>query len=727
MDSYSNPVARDGDFADPFVLRFDGRYYLYCTNRDVRCWSSTDLVHWRLEGPTVAEGTFGDLVPFAPEVVYADGVFWMYTSPSGTGHRVLRSDSPTGPFVPASGNIGRDIDGNVLVDDDGRWFFFWASDRGVLGCEMDSPVDLGDPVPTGAFMHGWTEGPFVEKRGGAYHMTLTGNHYLSPGYRIDAAVSRRPLDGYVGDPLNPVLVSATPPLVGLGHSSSVLGPDLVSHYIAYHNLNPDRSRDLNIDRQVWNGESLQVLGPTTTAPVPPGPDRCTRWGEPADDGRWVVERGRLVTAPGRAVLSGGSASVTWDVVVGRQFTSEHNLALVGPATGPYGVMLRARDGDVTVRVEVDAATGAIDLALESGSAGRVAASAPLPAGFAHDALHCIRLVLDAGLLSVLVDGRRTLEAAVPIDEPSHLGYYVADGSLRIGYTAVTRSVEPLASRAAPKPVPGRWWAALTATAGVRERVDEPISYDRLVLCDGSEAEYEVLVAATGDHRVYLSGRFDPGTSVGLSVDGGPWADGDVVASHGVAALPVVLTAGAHVLRLRATAGRAAIDTVTVGLGADEPTFSLGTPVALAGTGKLAVGDDRTHDCTVEAVISVDPRSPGCHGDVLVRASHLADGGEGDDPELGFDFLLGYSVQLHADRVVVARHAYDERVLAEVLGDRDLAEPHHVVVEVRGGVLTVTVDGAAPVTVRDPFPHVVGGAGVRVRGGDLRVEKLSTSF
>ena len=28
MDTYRNPVARNGDFADPFVLRHDGRYYL---------------------------------------------------------------------------------------------------------------------------------------------------------------------------------------------------------------------------------------------------------------------------------------------------------------------------------------------------------------------------------------------------------------------------------------------------------------------------------------------------------------------------------------------------------------------------------------------------------------------------------------------------------------------------------------------------------------------------
>ncbi len=98
-------------------------------------------------------------MPFAPEVVYANGAFFMYTSPSGHGHFVLRSDSPTGPFVPISPNVGHAIDGNVLIDDDGRWYFYWAGDEGIWGCEMTSPTEFGEPVFTGIHMNGWTEVP----------------------------------------------------------------------------------------------------------------------------------------------------------------------------------------------------------------------------------------------------------------------------------------------------------------------------------------------------------------------------------------------------------------------------------------------------------------------------------------------------------------------------------------------------------------------------------------
>ena len=50
MTTYQNPIQKHGDFADPFVLRFNGRYYLYCTNPGVRCWQSDDLLHWTLIG-----------------------------------------------------------------------------------------------------------------------------------------------------------------------------------------------------------------------------------------------------------------------------------------------------------------------------------------------------------------------------------------------------------------------------------------------------------------------------------------------------------------------------------------------------------------------------------------------------------------------------------------------------------------------------------------------------
>lgn len=718
MSHYSNPVATAGDFADPFVLRHNGRYYLYCTNPDLRCWTSDDLVRWTPEGPTIAEDLFPGTVPFAPEVVYWNGYFYLYTSPSGTGHRVLRSPSPTGPFEPVTANLGRDIDGSVLVDDDGRWYFYWAGPSSILACEMASPTELGPAVDTGVTMHGWTEGPSVVKRDGWYHMTLTGNHYLSPGYRVNAAAGPHPLAGFHDDPLNPVLVSAEPPVVGLGHSSTVLGPDLVSHYLVYHNLNPDRSRDLNIDRQVWNGRSLQVLGPSTRAPAPARPDRE---GVPDPGTGWSVTGGVLRRGPVLAELSaeGPEAVALWGAApVGSAFTSEHHLRLRG-GVGGYGLVVAA--DSAATRIRFDPRRQVVDAV---GPGGTVLAASPLPAGHDHGALHCARLEHDAGTLALVVDGRRQLTVPLRVEPGSVLGYFTETGPLELGYTASTDAVERLASRGAVKPVPGRFWAALTSSPVDRETVPGPVPRDRVVLREGQRLDHDLVAAGAGDHALFLTGAFARGTAVAVSL-------GDrttvLAAEEDTAVLSwrCPLPAGPLSLRVTGVAGTAAIDLVTIGpvAAGDAEATAVGS---VTGAGKQVLAAAGWSDYRVEAVLDVTVTDVGGHGDLIVRAGHLADGFEGNDPVLGIDFLLGYSVQLHPDRVVLARHDYDETVLARHDAPLDLSVPHRVTVTVRGSRLSVRVDDDRRLDHEDVLPHLVGGVGLRALGATVSARMTVTA-
>ncbi|MGB4135941.1 MAG: glycoside hydrolase family 43 protein, partial [Microbacterium sp.] len=503
---YRNPVRRDGDFADPFVLRHDGRYYLYSTTPLVDCWTSDDLIHWRLEGPVLTPDVFPGLVPFAPEVVYADGAFFLYTSPSGHGHHVLRSDTPTGPFHDVTGNVGHAIDGNVLVDDDGRWYFYWAGDEGIWGCEMPSPTEFGEPVLTGIHMNGWTEGPFVSKRDGRYHMTLTGNHYLSAGYRIDAAHSDHPLTGWRAGLLNPIVVSTAADFRGLGHSSSVIGPDLVSTHLVYHNMNPDLTRHLNVDRQVWNGPELLVLGPSRQAPVPDPPTHRCDWTEAAAADGWVIEGGALRVEGRSALLSGvasggdrgsvaadgpwgsgsgdpwapasgadvsgadapgadapGSdvprASARWAIGAVPVLTAE--LSVTAEQAASYGISVD-EDGGRRVVFCVDRETGRVTVT----DRGHEVGALPLPAAFVHEALHTWRIVADGTRFEVFLDGRRQTVPLAPLGTPAEVGVHVAEGAVRIGHCALTTVTPEGADRRAAVPVPGRFWAALTPDAGV---------------------------------------------------------------------------------------------------------------------------------------------------------------------------------------------------------------------------------------------------------------------
>ena len=404
MKTYCNPIKKQGDFADPFVLRYNGKYYLYGTNPDVRCWSSENLVNWTLEGSTVPDNEFPGLVPFAPEVVYWNGAFYMYTSPHGFGHYVLKSDSPTGPFRKITGNVGHSIDFSIFIDDDGQWYAYWADDRGIVGCKMNSPTEFGKEVLVGAYLHGWTEGPFVIKKDGKYHLTYTGNHFLSKGYRINSAIADNPLGPYRDNEYNPAIICTEGNVVGLGHSSTVLGPDLHTHYIVYHNLNPDKTRDLNIDPVVFTSRKAYVLGPTTTprrVPVLP---------------QWQCQRFALRN-------------------VHRTFTEEVSLPVSGVAefnvsaakgTNLYGISFTSAD---EIHLEFDRTKNTLSVRNKD----CLISSEKLLGKYDHEALHCIRLEYGSDL-AVYIDNLLRLKATVSIGG-SEVSYY-ADGDLIIGSATV---------------------------------------------------------------------------------------------------------------------------------------------------------------------------------------------------------------------------------------------------------------------------------------------------
>lgn len=707
MTVYQNPIARDGDYADPFVLRHDGRYYLYSTTPQVDCWSSDDLLYWTSEGPTIARDAFPGLVPFAPEVVYADGSFFMYTSPSGHGHHVLRSSSPTGPFVDVSGNVGHAIDGSVLIDDDGRWYFYWAGDEGIWGCEMTSPTEFGEPVLTGIHMNGWTEGPFVVKRDGRYHLTLTGNHYLSPGYRIDAAVSDHPLTGWSPGPLNPLVVSTDPEYTGLGHSCSVTGPDLVSTYLVFHNMNPDLTRHLNIDRQVWGGDRLLVLGPSREAPAPEAPTSRCVW-TAADASAWDVEGGALTTGERSAVLAGAAEAVAlWSLDPLSSFTAEASLTALDAAE--HGLVIDdGRGRRVTVSVDRQAHR------VVATDGGEPAGVVKLPSGFAHGALHTWRVVADPDVVEVFLDGRRQAIAVAPFEGPVRIGMRSVGGGVRIGHVALTDSTPGAADRRAVAPVPGRIWATLTPDAPASAR-------DSVALAAGAVLSYRLHAAYEGGFHLQLSGRFAAGDELEITAGG----EGSRVTAGGgghVVTAGIRLARGENVLRIRSLSGSAELELLTVsaaiGGGVAGPRDA-----AIAGYGKTIVDPVIRADADIEATMAFTATEEGGHGDLLLRAGSLSEGGEGDDTRLGVNFLLGYSVQVHADRVVLARHDYDERVLASARLDAQAGAELRMIVRLRGERIAVELDGVPVIDVADVFPHATGVTGIRAAGGDLRVRDL----
>lgn len=222
---------------DPFVMKWDGRYYLYPSARSVdkgpRVFVSDDLVNWDDCGEVAVDPRL--VSAYAPEVIYHRGEFFMCTSPDGGGHYILKSKSPTGPFEFVTGNIEHLIDGTWNHDEEFGLRFAHAGINGISMYGMDDPnhpnkrKDLLPPISGG-----WTEGPTFFERDGIYYATYCGNHLYSTAYRVLGASSLTGLDGEYAVQEDPVLISTEEGYAYLGHNSVVIGPNLDTYYMPYH-------------------------------------------------------------------------------------------------------------------------------------------------------------------------------------------------------------------------------------------------------------------------------------------------------------------------------------------------------------------------------------------------------------------------------------------------------------------------------------------------------------
>ena len=140
---------------DPFVLPWEGKYYLYGT-RGPTCWGladgfdvyvGKDLENW--EGPIEIfhnDGSFwADREYWAPEVHVIDGAFYMFASFHSSdrrrGTQILRAEKPTGPFVPISDGPVTPADWECL---DGTFFRSKDGDPYLVFCHEWLQVHDGE-------------------------------------------------------------------------------------------------------------------------------------------------------------------------------------------------------------------------------------------------------------------------------------------------------------------------------------------------------------------------------------------------------------------------------------------------------------------------------------------------------------------------------------------------------------------------------------------------------
>jgi GH43 family beta-xylosidase len=313
--TYRNPVY-PRSFPDPFVLKFRGEYWGYCTGvwHDGRVFGvirSRDLVHWD-DQPGALEPLPGNHPCYwAPEVAWLDGRFYLYYSVGNEERmeiRVAVADHPAGPFVDSGRRLTREpfaIDAHVFEEDGRRWLFY-ATDfltgshvgTGTVRDRLLDPFTLaGDPRPVTLPRYDWhvyhpnrpekgglrwhtVEGPFVLKRKGLLYEMFSGGNWQNPTYGVSYATAHNVEEPGEweqtadGARVLPILRSGGE-VVGPGHNSVVRGPDSRQLYCVYHRWSADASarlaRTMAIDPLDWAGERMLILGPTTTPQPIPNP------------------------------------------------------------------------------------------------------------------------------------------------------------------------------------------------------------------------------------------------------------------------------------------------------------------------------------------------------------------------------------------------------------------------------------------------------------------------
>ena len=270
-NNFKNPM-HEG--ADPFVLFYEGKYYMYCTteNNDplvgandfgtatkdgdgIFVYTSDDMKSWERQGYALKKGdSIGEKWFWAPEVLSYRGRFYM--AYAAEEHIAIASaDHPLGPFKQEKKawlREGKSIDGSFFVDDDGSVYLYYVRLDGqnriyvarlkddLSGIEKeydDCLIAATEPWETVDCLI--AEGPFVLKHKGLYYLTYSCNHTRCIDYGVGCAISNSPTGPFEKCKENPILTRKGN-LIGVGHHSFITLED-GKMYCAYHCHSMDRS------------------------------------------------------------------------------------------------------------------------------------------------------------------------------------------------------------------------------------------------------------------------------------------------------------------------------------------------------------------------------------------------------------------------------------------------------------------------------------------------------
>lgn len=310
-----NPLFTQRFGADPGVMEYDGRVYVYTTNdvveyatdgsvaentygkiNKINCISSDDMVNWTDHGAIPVAGKDG-IAKFAGnswapcaahKKINGKEKFFLYFCNGGNGVCVLTSDSPTGPWsdplgaplvtrsVPNCGNIAWLFDPAVFVDNDGTGYLCFGggpdgkSDTTRVVKLSDDMIHLdGTPVTINAPYVFEDSG--INRIGDKYYYTYCsnwntgGNPYGLSTAAIEYMVADNPLGPYTyAGELFKNQGNFFPGMTGNNHHSIVEFKGQL--YLFYHSRPVEKAmgitgnyRSPQVDKITMNGEKFNPV------------------------------------------------------------------------------------------------------------------------------------------------------------------------------------------------------------------------------------------------------------------------------------------------------------------------------------------------------------------------------------------------------------------------------------------------------------------------------------
>jgi GH43 family beta-xylosidase len=520
--TYVNPVY-PRSFPDPFILKFRGEYFAYCTGiwTDGKAFGvlhSTDLVHWTEVGGAMDRLENNPPFYWAPEVTYSNGKFYLYYS---VGNEILMeirvavSDTPEGGFFDMGKRLTFQdfaIDAHVFTDTDGLTYMFYATDflehtHIGTGTVVDRMVDRftleGDPRPVTRPRFDWqvydparkekggvrwhtVEGPFVLKRKSVYYEMFSGGNWQNISYGVSFATADN-LAGNEeweqfsdGEKILPILRTVPEKVIGPGHNCAIRGPDNRELFCVYHRWIGDE-RVLAIDRMDFAGDRIYINGATDRPQPAPF--------EPAIKGfatGWEA-RGQWDISPLDAVSSDTGENELVCLDPGTSFLFEVSVRTSANAAGKWGFYLSDENGK-TFELSVSPLRRE---AIVSWSGNTEAL--PLASDFDPGVFHLLRVVADGRFIRFSLDEspqfERMLERA-----STRLALMAENARTTFSGFALTKGFEDLFDR--PGPAEDHGWKRIRGDGSFRMEGKELVvksAGEIAIIKGGKHKNYEFAV------------------------------------------------------------------------------------------------------------------------------------------------------------------------------------------------------------------------------------------